>query len=132
MANYRELIERAEESPDFWRNVTAVEFTREVHQRMTELGVNRSELARRLGHSKAYVTKLLSGNANFTLLTMIKVAMALHSIVHTHIADKNVISLWHDMALDHGSTIISRADTDVTEQLDTGVKNRVLDLVSHG
>lgn len=44
---------------------------------MQEQGITRAELARRLGTSQAYITRVLSGNANFTLKTISKLAMAL-------------------------------------------------------
>ncbi|MCX5905344.1 MAG: helix-turn-helix transcriptional regulator [Proteobacteria bacterium] len=46
---------------------------------MEELGVNRKTLAEKLNVSKAYVTKLLRGNINFTLKTIISVANVLES-----------------------------------------------------
>ena len=63
---------------------------------MEEQKVSRAELARRLGTSRAYVTKLLGGNANFTLQTMTKVAMALGSTVHVHVADQRAVTRWID------------------------------------
>ena len=44
---------------------------------MQRQGVTRAELARRLGTSQAYITRVLSGNANFTLKTMARLAHAL-------------------------------------------------------
>jgi transcriptional regulator with XRE-family HTH domain len=43
---------------------------------MGEQGVSRAELARRLGTSQAYVTKVLRGNVNFTLAALVKLARA--------------------------------------------------------
>jgi transcriptional regulator with XRE-family HTH domain len=63
---------------------------------MEEQKVSRAELARRLGTSRAYVTKLLGGNANFTLQTMTKVAMALEATVHVHVADQKAVTRWID------------------------------------
>lgn len=63
---------------------------------MEEQKVSRAELARRLGTSRAYVTKLLGGNANFTLHTMTKVAMALGATVHVHVTDQKAVTRWID------------------------------------
>ncbi|TAK72259.1 MAG: XRE family transcriptional regulator, partial [Dehalococcoidia bacterium] len=40
-------------------------------------GVSRAELAERLGTSRAYVTKLLEGQENMTVKTLVRVANAL-------------------------------------------------------
>jgi transcriptional regulator with XRE-family HTH domain len=96
-SSYRDLIDGAETAPDFWVSVTSTEFLADVHRKMAELGVNKTELARRLNTSKAYVSRILAGNVNFTLLTMIKLAMALRGIVHTHVADKEALTIWRDL-----------------------------------
>ena len=44
---------------------------------MIDTGMKRSELAERLGTSRAYVTKLLDGQENMTLKTVVRVAAAL-------------------------------------------------------
>lgn len=51
---------------------------------MKEMGISSAELARRMGTSKAYVSQLMDGG-NFTLLTMVKVAMALGEIVRVQL-----------------------------------------------
>jgi transcriptional regulator with XRE-family HTH domain len=49
----------------------------EILARMEELRINQSQLAGRLGTSKAYITKILRGNANFTAASLVKIATAL-------------------------------------------------------
>lgn len=93
---YRQLFRRAQESVDYWVGLPIVEFTEDVCRLMEEQKVSRAELARRLGTSRAYVTKLLGGNANFTLHTMTKVAMALDAAVHVHVASQNAVTRWRD------------------------------------
>ena len=80
--NFDELFQQAEQTEDFWVAGAILELTDEVVRRMEERGVSRSELARRLGTSPAYVTKLLRGNANLTMATMVRLARALESELH--------------------------------------------------
>lgn len=77
-------LEQAERDPDYWRDIAVTDFTREVHARMQELGISQGELARRMGTSRPNVTKLLSGS-NFTLQTMVRIAMALDSVVRVEL-----------------------------------------------
>lgn len=93
---YRGMFREAESSVDYWTGLPIVEFTEDICRLMDEQKVSRAELARRLGTSRAYVTKLLGGDANFTLLTMVKVAMALGAAVHVHVADRNAVTRWRD------------------------------------
>lgn len=44
---------------------------------MKELGINNSELAKRMKVSRPYITKVLSGDVSFTFRTAAKLARAL-------------------------------------------------------
>ena len=55
------------------------ELTEDICRLMEAQEVSRSELARRLGTSPAYVTKILRGNANFTLTSLVKLCRALNA-----------------------------------------------------
>lgn len=96
LARYRKFFGEAEGSVAYWSDEPVTEFVEEVCHLMEEKNVSRAELARRLGTSRAYVTKLLDGNANFTLATMVKVAMALDGTLHVHISDKRALTRWYD------------------------------------
>ncbi|MBE0416532.1 MAG: helix-turn-helix transcriptional regulator [Coriobacteriia bacterium] len=48
-----------------------------VHERLRQMGIPRAELARRMGVSRPMVTKLLAGDSNFQLRTLLRMADAL-------------------------------------------------------
>ena len=52
-------------------------FLRRILRRMKQLGVNQSELARRMKVSKPYITKVLRQDVNFSFRTAAKLARAL-------------------------------------------------------
>ena len=54
----------------------AVAFLVQVHGRMQAQGMSNAELARRIGTSAAYITRLFRGNANLSVQTMAKLALA--------------------------------------------------------
>jgi len=62
-------------------------FTGQAAQIMEAKGITRTELAKRMGVSKPYVTELLSGKPNLTLVSMLKLVDALGSQLHLNIAD---------------------------------------------
>lgn len=74
---FDELYREAESHDDYWIAGAVQGFTEEVCRLMEDAGVSRTELAKRLGTSPAYVTKILRGNANFTMASMVKLARAL-------------------------------------------------------
>lgn len=96
LERYARFFKEAETHIDYWMAVPVIEFTEDLDRLMKEKRVSRAELARRIGSSRAYITKLLGGGANFTLHTMVKLAMALDGAVHIHIADKRAITRWKD------------------------------------
>lgn len=52
-------------------------FLRQILLRMKELGVNQTELARRMNVSRPYITKVLRQDVNFSFRTAAKLAKAL-------------------------------------------------------
>ena len=52
-------------------------FLRRILRRMKQLGINQSELARRMKVSKPYITKVLRQDVNFSFRTAAKLARAL-------------------------------------------------------
>ncbi len=55
-----------------------LQVTESIHEQMQAMGVNRAQLAERLGKSKAYVSQLLSGSRNMTLRSLADISFALH------------------------------------------------------
>ena len=52
-------------------------FMRALLRRMKQLGLNQTSLARRMNVSRAYVSKVLTGDVNISFLTAIRFARAL-------------------------------------------------------
>ncbi len=83
------VIETAEEDHNYWMDLAVTDFTHDLHERMRQLDISQGELARRMGTSRPYVTKLLSGG-NFTLQTMVKLAMAIDAVVRVRLEGNEV------------------------------------------
>lgn len=66
----------------YWVTVARMGFENDFNRLFDELGLSRTELARRMDCTPAYVSKLLNGTAgNFQLETMAKWARAIDAIV---------------------------------------------------
>jgi transcriptional regulator with XRE-family HTH domain len=76
--------------------MAVMEITEEIVRRMEELGVSKSELARRIGATPAYVTKILRGDTNFTFETMVKLGSALDCEFRCHLQPKGKDGQWMD------------------------------------
>lgn len=64
---------------------------------MDDHRVNKAELARRLGTSPAYVTKVLRGDVNFTLRTIAKLGRVFDRRPRLHLAPAETITKWVDV-----------------------------------
>ncbi|HEX3128428.1 MAG TPA: helix-turn-helix transcriptional regulator [Thermoanaerobaculia bacterium] len=73
---FSELIQDARTRDDYWIEDAILKFTIRLHQRMKEQGISKTELARRLGVSQPYITRILKGSDNLTVGTMVKLARA--------------------------------------------------------
>lgn len=117
-------IDRAENDPNYWRDIAITDFTRELHARMEAHKVSQGALARRMGTSRPYVTKLLSGS-NFTLQTMVRLAMALDSVVRIRIEGNEVRS-----AEKHSESALSTHEGGAVIRLSEWVAKRTVEIVN--
>jgi transcriptional regulator with XRE-family HTH domain len=95
--SFRELFEEARRHPGFHKELAILEFTEELCRVMEEQGVTHTELARRIGSSQAYVSRVLNGGANFTLASMTKLCMALGMELRMHLAPADSSTVWRDV-----------------------------------
>lgn len=101
---YDDMLNTARESLEYWAETAIIDFTEEIVRLMDETGMNRADLARRIGSSQPYITKLLGGNANFTITTMTKLARAFDKVVRIHLAPDRVMVQWDDKPITTDST----------------------------
>jgi transcriptional regulator with XRE-family HTH domain len=77
------FVDKLTRTPDdmrlFQQERAILETTEQICALMDEKGLAKSDLARKLGKSKGYITQLLSGQANMTLRTISDVFWALDS-----------------------------------------------------
>ena len=73
---FDELYERYQSDPEYLTEEIKLAFTEELADLMDQSGVSRADLARRLGTSRAYVTKIFRGQFNPTVETLVKLALA--------------------------------------------------------
>lgn len=91
------IFERLEKSEEYELDALKVELCEQIYLIMEQEDIAKAELARRLKTSRAYITKLLQGSANFTLESLVKVARALDCNVSVTLRPKTEVefsSLW--------------------------------------
>jgi transcriptional regulator with XRE-family HTH domain len=87
MGKYARLFKEAATSVDFWTQVAIRDFVRELLARMDSLGMKRAGLASSIDTSPAYISKIMRGDANFTLESMTKLALAVGGRIRVQIVE---------------------------------------------
>ena len=72
-----EVADEDRSSVAYRQQALVLEIADRVHSRIQQLGISQAELARRMGVSRPMVTKLLTGDSNFQLKTLLRLADAL-------------------------------------------------------
>ena len=76
-SKFQEFIQDAQRHRVFEQESLALEATEVIATLLKEQNLNRADLAKRIGKSKAYVTQLMSGSRNMTLHTFADLAFVL-------------------------------------------------------
>src|SRR4051812_34176995 len=92
--SFENVFEHAEKRAGYWVELAKLEFTSKIISRMTNLGVGKSDLAKRLEVQPGMVTRLLSGRNNFELATMVRIAKALDSSFRCHLEPSGTTTCW--------------------------------------
>ncbi len=107
--SFAALYAKVEFTPAYQAEKLAVDFLDELNAFMQANGVTNAELARRVGVSPAYITKVFRGPSNLSIETLTKFADAIGCKVHLHLAQQSADVRWFDVfqmarpAQQHGS-----------------------------
>lgn len=81
----------------YWSEAAFLSFTEDLLKRLDSEGVNQAELARRVGVSRGYLSRVFRGLENLTLETMTKLALGVKSSVRLHVAPIHQVTRWYDV-----------------------------------
>jgi len=82
---FGQQVEALQDDPEFIAERLLIELNEQVCVLMEQGGVTRAKLAERLGCSRAYVSKLLNGVSNVSLLTLVRLAQALDGEIEVRV-----------------------------------------------
>jgi transcriptional regulator with XRE-family HTH domain len=74
---FKELFEESRKRDEYWIAHTKLEFTENLRRLLEEKKETKAGLAKKLGKSPAYITKIFRGNVNFTLESMVRLVRAM-------------------------------------------------------
>ena len=103
--NLQQLLARARQGHAYKREKIVLALTEEMLSLMEQQGINKTQLAAKLGKSKPYITKILSGTANFTLDSLIQLADALGTELNIHFTPLHCETQWIDFHSQHSQPL---------------------------
>lgn len=95
--SFAALYAKLAPTPAYQAEKLAVAFLAELNAFMQAHEVSNAELARRVGVSPAYITKLFRGSSNLSIETLTKFANAVGCKVHLHLANNGADVRWFDV-----------------------------------
>jgi len=94
MNSYKALKSKSKDRLSYWLESAKQDFMISIHTAMTKEKISKSALAANIGCSPAYITKILKGDANFTIETMVKISRALNTKLCIHLSDPHESIQW--------------------------------------
>lgn len=82
------LKQRTALGDDYWIERTKLDFSLSLERQRRRIGISYADLAKKLGTSAPYISKVFRGDANVTIETMVKLARAAGGRVNIQIADE--------------------------------------------
>lgn len=83
-------IKKFEDNEEYILEGKILDITEQIVERVNELNWNKKILAKKMNTSQAWITKMLNGNNNFTLRTLIKLSMVLNFGLNVDFVPKTV------------------------------------------
>ena len=112
---YRDFIASLRSGLGYWKSYSLTQFTLAITRMMHSDKISGRKLASLLGMSPAQVSKVLSGNENVTIETMVKFADALDAVVYIHVAKRGAQVQWSELPSQRDASTHLAPETTVTD-----------------
>lgn len=92
--SFKDRINALKKTKDYCLEEAKLEFVAGLTRLMRRRGISNSKLAEELETSSAYITKVLRGDTNFTIESMVKITHVLGGKIHIHVAESDASVRW--------------------------------------
>lgn len=92
--SFKDRINALKKTKDYCLEEAKLEFVAGLTRLMRRRGITNTKLAEEIDSSSSYVTKILRGDTNFTIESMVKITHALGGKIHIHVAESDASVRW--------------------------------------
>lgn len=85
MKTFKEIYNKIKETDVYHVEGAKLDFAIQLGRILDAIGMSRSDLAVKLGKTRSYVTKIMRGDANLTLASMVSLSKAVGGSLSVHI-----------------------------------------------
>jgi len=93
-----ELTSDIRDRDGYWVERAKYDFIEEIGHGLQSNGLNKRQFAEKLGTSPAYITKILGGDTNFTLSSMVKIARRLGKQLQVKLVEEESFASYTHLA----------------------------------
>jgi transcriptional regulator with XRE-family HTH domain len=94
MQNFKGLLKAAKAKWQFKAEEHKLNIASSFYEYMKKMNWSNADLARELGTSRAYITKIMRGDQNLSIDKITEIADALGADMHFHLTDKGATGQW--------------------------------------
>ncbi len=88
---FKKKVKKFEKDPEYILEGLMLELNEQILELLYKKGMTRKQLAKELGVSPAYITKLLNGNPNLTLKSLVKIATVMDVSLSINIGEEKKV-----------------------------------------
>lgn len=107
------FLVKAEEGSSYWLGKSKLDFAVKLHQHMKAKEIKNVDLAARINSSAPYITKVLRGDANLSIESMVKLAHAVGGELTIDIKHREAATVdqWKSLVVERALSVDTRLAT---------------------
>ena len=109
--SYRALVRASKETDSYWIEHAKHDFAFGLNLQLKRSGMANNDLAKKLGVKPPYISKVMRGDENLTISSMVKLIRATGGKLHLQVSDKQDGMRWFQVVSGRKNSFASDAAT---------------------
>lgn len=97
LRSFKSIVDAAKSTDSYWGEKAKLDVAIGINNLMNRNSITNTALAEKLGVKPPYVTKVLKGDSNLTIESLVKIARAVGGKLDIHLSDRNCNVRWYEV-----------------------------------